>query len=198
VSGGIWQNLLPACLLLPFLLLWFRIQGQFIIFLRQKGCKKRTTALLNGALALFLAGSFLGGSLWLSHQFSFQQTAQAASATQALIIDQSSQGVSLQTRITPYLDQEIVEITVRTDMPVIRCDIEVGPAGGAGITPGSPFRMAGETGAVEFLLPEYPPNLLRLSYTAGRLQQTRIRGTFFVHGGNGTIIRKEAEVILHQ
>jgi hypothetical protein len=197
VRGGISQNTALSFFIIPFLLIWFRIQSQFYLYLRQKRLRRRFIALWSLALVIIVGGILLGISFVFSNTLTLRQPRQSAGAV-FLTFDPSPEGISMEAQTTGYFDLEIVRLTVRADLPILRCDISLAPLeGSARFSTNAASAVVSENGAIELRLPEYPPNPLELSYTAARNLPTKIHGVFFLRGSGSSIIRKETVILLH-
>jgi hypothetical protein len=186
LHGGVFENMVLACIIVPFMLLWCRIQAQFSMFLKQRRVTNARVLALTSALTVIIAVSFFAVAVLLSNEFAFQRHSPAP-VEYPLIMSESDDNISLDTSVDVYFEQEIVQITASADLPIIRVDITLTPLDGNN-------RIYSDT---DFQLPEYPPNPLVVSYIAGRGKPVFIEAVFFLFDENNEIIRQKTALTIN-
>jgi hypothetical protein len=197
LHSGIVANVVLACISLPFLLLWARMQTQILVFLKQKNMKPLPAVALGLALMALVAAGVFVLSLPLARSVIFRQPLPDA-PKYPIVIDSSGNDISLESSVDVYFDQEMVVVTAKAELPIIRCNIRVQPLkGNAAIYANAPVVIVSDSGAVNFSLSEYPPNPLTVSYIAERNLPSTVTAEFFLAGENGAIIRAQTELGIH-
>jgi hypothetical protein len=201
-TGGLPVHFFLTGLMMPFILMWLHLLTAFIASRKHtKGAGRGLTknpAASSGALYLPALGIIFFAAAWLlSSIFSFKNVEWGTGPSLTVYADGLEQDVSLSARTQSFFGElEVLNITASSNLPLIRCDIQILSA--APII-SSPEVSVTETrsGALDFRLAEYPPNPLGLSCMVTAGFPVSVQATFYLYDkAENRIIRRQRETVL--
>lgn len=199
-------NILYACILVPFQIMWLRILVRMNIYGKTRKIPRRkaliTTGIIIIGLLIFIAGSFSAAS-WYLEQRSLQQTAffDTSPVPYQDIIQNQSFPASYEVQIqrTPYLKLQTIRLSMSVPDVVLRYDVSVSaPAAFPVYDAEIPYdTVETDNGTTAFfLIPDAPASDLSFAYTAPAEYEQYITVKIYTQDSGGTVQEYTRNIIL--
>ncbi len=204
VYTGIGGNMLCACVLAPFQIMWLRILARIDIFgeHRNMGQPRRLVAagVVMAAMVASVVLSVTLGSLALYRSFPDLARGQGEpSPPYRLEAGDGQHGVQIEVAQSGYLELKTVTVGVSSPLPVLRYDVRVLARSGLPVYDSAMdfLTMQDNHGSESrFLIPDYPAGDSTLGYTAASGMEQQVRVTVYVAVSPGKAAAVERTVIL--
>lgn len=186
VQTGIWGNMLYACILIPFQIMWLRIMVRIDIFGTHRHISTikiiMATIGVMGIMVICIVGTLFFASLVLNRTIPEKELNQQSLQPYSYQLVEAPVPEQLQVSVVrkSYLELQAVEIQLSSPVPIIRYEVSVTsenqiPVYDSAINfvtvqNSSQSNTAGETVAnnatTHFLIPDFPTNTTSFEYTA--------------------------------
>lgn len=206
---GIWGNILYACILTPFQIMWLRILGRIDLFGTHRNISRfrmfAAVGLTMGALVISMTLLVSLGSLLLYRTIPGIRDSNPEGQSQGYILVESEEPVPLDISVqqTGYLELRSVTVEIDSDLPVLRFDLEVRSSGGLPVYDSAlDFQTTQEADGSEhvfvsrFLIPDYPAERNSLEYTADSSLSQTVKVTVYLEVGLNQAAKSEKTVVL--
>ena len=206
---GIWGNILYACILTPFQIMWLRILGRIDLFGTHRNISRfrmfAAAGLTMGALVVSMTLLVGLGSLLLYRTIPGMKESETEKTPQGYILVESEEPVPLNISVgqTGYLELRSVTVEIDADLPVLRFDLEVRSPGGLPVYDSVlDFQTTQEADGSEqvfvsrFLIPDYPAEQNSLQYTADNSLSQIVKVTVYLKVGENQATAVEKLVAL--
>ena len=185
-------NILLACILLPILIMWLKIQIRITIFLKGKNISLKP-------LIFITAGTMAAVAVITSLYFSnprFNITDVPQSHFLAIEENQNTEYTAeIQAAEDFFLELRTIQLSLSASLPIIRCDISVTSASGTPIYD-SEYPVSVGRQQVSFLLPEYPPSPFHLAFTANETEDLSVTAVFYLEKDSTTAVKIQKELFI--
>ena len=199
-------NILYACILVPFQIMWLRILVRMNIYGKTRKIPRRkaliTTGIIIIGLLVFIAGGFSAASWYLGRR-SLQQTAffDTSPVPYQDIIQNRSLPASYEVQIqrTPYLKLQTIRLRLSVPDVVLRYDVSVSaPAAFPVYDAEIPYdTVETDNGTTAFfLIPDAPASDLSFAYTAPAKYEQHITVKIYTQDSGGTVQEYTRNIIL--
>ncbi len=199
-------NILYACILVPFQIMWLRILVRMNIYGKTRKIPRRkaliTTGIIIIGLLVFIAGGFSAASWYLGRR-SLQQTAffDTSPVPYQDIIQNRSLPASYEVQIqrTPYLKLQTIRLRLSVPDVVLRYDVSVSaPAAFPVYDAEIPYdTVETDNGTTAFfLIPDAPASDLSFAYTAPAEYEQHITVKIYTQDSGGTVQEYTRNIIL--
>ena len=193
---GIWGNILYACILTPFQIMWLRILGRIDLFGTHRNISRfrmfAAVGLTMGALVVSMTLLVSIGSLLLYQTIPGIRNSEPAHVHQEHILVESEDPLPLDISVhqTGYLELQSVTVELDSDLPILRFNLEVRSLGGLPVYDSAlDFQTTQEADGSEqvfvsrFLIPDYPAERNSLEYTAASSLSQTVKVTVYLKVG---------------
>ena len=185
-------NLLLACILLPMLIMWLKLQIRITVFLQGRNISIKPVIAIT-VLTMICSAAFAW--IYLSSprfQTLTQQTSRFAAVEQE---NPEHYEASITASETFFLELRTVQLSFTASAPIIRCDIHVISDSGTPVY-SSDYPIAVDKQRVSFLLPEYPPEPLQITYTANETEDMYVSAVFYLQKDDTTAAMVEKQLFI--
>ena len=186
VQTGIWGNMLYACILIPFQIMWLRIMVRIDIFGTHRHISTikiiMATIGVMGIMVLCIVGTLFFASLVLNRTIPEKELNQQSLQPYSYQLVEAPVPEQLQVSVVrkSYLELQAVEIQLSSPVPIIRYEVSVtsenqipvydSAMNFVTVQNSAQSNTAGETVAnnatTHFLIPDFPTNTTSFEYTA--------------------------------
>lgn len=209
VYCGVWGNILFACILTPFQIMWLRILSRLDLFGTHRNISQlkmfAAVGLTMGAMLVSMILLISLGSLLLYRTIPSMRDSGTEKSPQGYLLVEELDPLPLNISVgqTGYLELRSVTVEIDSDLPVLRFDLEVHSPGGLPVYDSAmDFQTMQEDQGTEqvfvsrFLIPDYPAARNTLEYTADSSLEQTVKVTVYLEVGLNQAARIEKMVAL--
>lgn len=206
---GVWGNILSACILTPFQIMWLRILSRIDLFGTHRNISRfrmfAAVGLTMGALVVSMTLLVSLGSLLLYRTIPGIRDSETTQVPQGYTLVESEVPLPLDIAVRQdgYLALQSVTVEIDSDLPVLRFDLETRSPGGLPVYDSAlDFQTIQEADGSEqvfvsrFLIPDYPAARNFLEYTADSSLDQTVKVTVYLEVGENQAAAEEKLVAL--